>query len=184
VPNKTHYTAVAIVPPEEVCGPIQDIRRRHDQQVYRWPPHINLLYPFRPAPELAAAANLLAEACATVAPFAVTLATFAFFRHPGGRCTLWLAPEPADALRALQAALLQRFPECDDVARHPAGFIPHLSVGQFATPAACQETRERLQAGWRPLVFRLDTLALLRRDADSPFAVECRVPVGYLRRAV
>jgi 2'-5' RNA ligase len=176
VPNKTHHIAVAIVPPEELCEPIQQIRRRHDQQVYRWPPHVNLLYPFRA--DLAGAADLLAEACARITPFPLTLTTFAFFHHPGGRCTLWLAPEPADAVRTLQAALQAHFPDCDDVTRHRGGFMPHLSVGQFPTPQSCQEARDRLQAGWQPLTFPLDSVALLRRGPDSPFSVERRVSLG------
>jgi hypothetical protein len=46
--GKTHQTAVAVVPPREVWGPIQAIREKHDRQFRRWSPHINLLYPFYP----------------------------------------------------------------------------------------------------------------------------------------
>ncbi|MBI5480461.1 MAG: 2'-5' RNA ligase family protein [Deltaproteobacteria bacterium] len=45
---KTHHTAVVIIPPGEIWGPIQAIRQRHDQQFHRWMPHITPLYPFRP----------------------------------------------------------------------------------------------------------------------------------------
>jgi 2'-5' RNA ligase len=68
-------------------------------------PHIYLLYPFRPLAEFATVLPTLAAACASIEPFAVTLGEFRFFRHGSGRCTLWLAPEPAEALRHLQAAL-------------------------------------------------------------------------------
>jgi hypothetical protein len=48
MPGLTHHTVIAVVPPEQVWGPIQDIRRRHDRQhIRRWMPHVNLLYPFR-----------------------------------------------------------------------------------------------------------------------------------------
>jgi hypothetical protein len=44
--SKTHQTVVAVVPPQEAWGPIQAIRERHARQLRRWPPHLNLLYPF------------------------------------------------------------------------------------------------------------------------------------------
>ena len=46
--QKTHTTAAVLIPPEDVWGPIQAIRREHDRQFRRWMPHITLLYPFRP----------------------------------------------------------------------------------------------------------------------------------------
>src|SRR5262245_33290170 len=92
----THLTAVAAVPPEAVWGPIQDIRRQYDRQFRRWMPHVNLLYPFRPRPDFPPGAEGLTATCRGVGPFEVTLAEFRFFRHGSGRCTLWLAPEPAE----------------------------------------------------------------------------------------
>ena len=44
--NKTHTTAVVLIPPEEVWEPIQALRRAHDRNFDRWMPHITLLYPF------------------------------------------------------------------------------------------------------------------------------------------
>jgi 2'-5' RNA ligase len=179
VSGKTHHTAVAVVPSEEVWGPIQAIRRRYDRQIDRWMPHINLLYPFRPRAVFAAAAQRLGEACVIFEPFTVTLADFRLFRHGSGRCTLWLAPEPVEQLRRLQAALQAAFPDCDELGRFPAGFTPHLSVGQFASAAECETVRGQLQSGWVPLTFTLAEVALLAREADAPFVVERRVPLSH-----
>jgi 2'-5' RNA ligase len=178
VPWKTHHTAVAVVPPEEVWGPIQAIRRRHDRQVGRWMPHINLLYPFRPRAELPAMTAALSGACASVAPFSVTLAELRFFPHGSGRCTLWLTPQPAEELRRLHAALLAAFPDCDDLSRFPAGYTPHLSVGQSLTVAACERLRAELQQDWRPIVFPLTEVVLLARDEDGPFGITQRARLG------
>ena len=60
--SKTHHTAVAVLPPEEIWEPIQAIRRRHDRQFRRWMPHINLLYPFVPRAQWATAVPLLTAA--------------------------------------------------------------------------------------------------------------------------
>jgi 2'-5' RNA ligase len=178
VSGKTHHTAAAVVPPEEVWEPVQAIRRRHDRQIRRWPPHCNLLYPFRRQAEFPALAPALRTACAALAPFSVSLGEFRLFRHGSGRCTLWLAPEPAEALRRLQAALQAVCPDCEDLGRFPDGFTPHLSVGQFPTLRDCERARERLQAGWRPISFVLNDVALLARDPDGPFRRTQRVTLG------
>jgi 2'-5' RNA ligase len=167
-----------VIPPLEVCEPIQAIRQLHDRQVGRWPPHINLLYPFRSRAEFPSAAPRLSAACVAVAPFRTTLGEFRSFRHGSGRCTLWLSPDPPGSLRDLQAALQAVFPDCDELTRFSGGFTPHLSVGQFPSPADCERVREQLQAGWQPITFTVTEVVLLARTADTPFVVERRVPLG------
>jgi 2'-5' RNA ligase len=174
MPAKTRHSAVAVVPPEEAWGPIQAIRRRYDRQVTPWMPHVNLLYPFYPHSAFPAAAEALVQVTAALAPFRLSLAEFRSFRHPSGRCTLWLAPEPAEALRRLQSALRRQFPDCDEQTRFPAGYTPHLSVGQFGSAAECEAVRARLQADWHALIFDVTDVALLRRAADTPFVVDRR----------
>src|SRR5438045_598206 len=105
MPRKTHHTALAIVPPQDAWGPIQAIRERHDRQVGRWPPHINLLYPFFSSEQFDDAMPRLTAACAQIEPFIMTLAEFHFFQHSSRKTTLWLAPEPKNAIVRLQAAL-------------------------------------------------------------------------------
>ena len=41
-----HKTAAVIITPEDVWGPIQAIRQKHDSKVGRWMPHVTLTYPF------------------------------------------------------------------------------------------------------------------------------------------
>jgi 2'-5' RNA ligase len=178
LPAKTHHTAVAIVPPEGVWEPIQVIRRRHDRQIHRWMPHINLLYPFRPRAEFPAIMPALVTVCASIASFTVWFREFRHFRHGSGRCTLWLAPDPKEKLQHLQAALQAAFPDCDDLGRFPAGFTPHLSVGQFPLLRDCERTREQLQAVWQPITFALSKVALLAREPDEAFNIAQRVALG------
>jgi hypothetical protein len=80
--GKTHQTAVAVVPPQGVWGPVQAIRERHDRQFRRWPPHVKLLYPYYPPQEFDRGLHPLVDACARIAPFAVTLQEFRSFVQP------------------------------------------------------------------------------------------------------
>lgn len=41
-----HKSALAIIAPNHAAEFIQKVRNIHDPQFNRWPPHINLLYPF------------------------------------------------------------------------------------------------------------------------------------------
>ena len=74
---------MALVPPEEQWPPIQQTRTSlQDKGIYRWPPHINLLYPFVPFDAFDEAASLLGAALEQVEPFDVTLDSLDVF---GGR---------------------------------------------------------------------------------------------------
>ncbi len=43
---RTEFSAVVIIPPEELCAGIQKLRAAHDKAYARWMPHINLMWPF------------------------------------------------------------------------------------------------------------------------------------------
>jgi 2'-5' RNA ligase len=90
-------------------------------------PHITLVYPFRPKSIFAALIEPLTAACSEHSPFEVELATLRSFRHRSSY-TVWLAPEPREALVRLQMALGLIVPDCEKVRRHAGGFTPHLSV--------------------------------------------------------
>ena len=176
----THKTAVVLIPPEDVWEQIQALRRRYDRHVARWMPHVTLLYPFRPVTEFAAALPTLEAACRACPPFEVELAQFRFFAHGARGFTMWLAPEPRAELVQLHAALLAVAPECDDTARGPQGFTPHLSVGQAPDRRTLDALLTSFRAAWRPLRFRAACASLIARD-DPPadvFRVEREIALG------
>jgi 2'-5' RNA ligase len=179
-PATTHESAVVLIPPPGIWPPIQAIRRAHDRQVRRWMPHVTLVYPFLPRPALAEAVPAATEALAAVARFEVRLARFDAFRHRGGTFTLWLAPEPRDALAAVQAALVRRFPACDATGRFDGGFTPHLSVGQARGEAELAAFQRDLE-GWSPLAFTARAVAVIVRDPPPAdvFRTFAEVPLGH-----
>jgi len=174
---KVHTSAVVLIPPEAVWEPIQAIRRVHDPKVGRWMPHATLLYPFVPEGMFGQVAERLAEAISGTEPFEVRLAEFSLFAHRKRSATLWLRPEPAAALRALQARLQGAAPWCDEVRRHRGGFTPHLSVGRFPGEAAARNAAAELAADWRPVTFLADHVSLIARsgEPDDPFVERMRV---------
>ncbi|MEW1843177.1 poly(A) polymerase [Nonomuraea angiospora] len=161
----TARTAVAWIPPQELWPPIQAVRRAHDPQIDRWPPHVNLLFGFVPESEFEAAASLVAAAAAEVAPFAARLEGVRTFRHRD-HSTAWLDPaagDPAPWAR-LRRALERRFPRCEG---RPEGFTPHLTLGRTDDPI-------RL-AG---MTAQVGELVLLSRHADEPMRPRARVTLG------
>ena len=92
--HKTHQTAVVLTPPRDRWDPIQEIRERHDAHMYRWMPHITLLYPFVKRPLFDEAEEKIRRTLQRIEPFEVTLARFGHFHHVGEYYTLWLEPEP------------------------------------------------------------------------------------------
>jgi 2'-5' RNA ligase len=174
---KTHKTAVVLIPSQEAWPSIQAIRRAHDRHYKRWMPHITLLYPFRPRSEFEPLAERFAQVCSRIPPFEVELGTWRWFRHRSSY-TVWLAPEPEEALVRLQTALWQVVPDCDDVRRHAGGFTAHLSVGQVRGKDALDELLAELRGAWQPIRFWASKVSLIWRNgrtagdsADDAFRV-------------
>jgi hypothetical protein len=71
--QKVHKSAVCLIPPYHLIAPIQRIRCFQDKSFVRWPPHINLLYPFweDTGSSLETAAGRIAQVVKEVAPFKV-----------------------------------------------------------------------------------------------------------------
>jgi 2'-5' RNA ligase len=122
----------------------------------------------------------LSAACAEVAPFAITLARFDLFAHGRRGATLFLAPEPASPLSALQTRLWETAPAYDDTRRRANGFTPHLSVGQARDPAQALALREILVSSWQPLIFTAGATQLIWRGEppDDVFRVAHTLLLG------
>ena len=75
----TPTTAIAVLPPEHLWPRIQSIRQRHDRVFSRWPPHVNLIYPFvEPTERLV---TKLSAAIARISLFRLTLDRPTLFRN-------------------------------------------------------------------------------------------------------
>ena len=182
-PKKVHTSALCFVPAIDRQEGIQQLRATYDRQIKRWPPHVNLLYPFVPETEFETAAQTLATALRDIEAFSVVAAGFGSFRH-GKNTTVWLDPTGGESSvacaqwRALQALCQQAFPHfTDQTSRKP--FVPHLTVGQFEESARHAAFEAAVAQAWEPLPLHVGEVVLISRaGADAPFLVHWRVALG------
>ena len=168
---KQHSSTVALVPPEEVWPQVQAARTAlRDKGLYRWPPHMNLLYPFvepalvirsmQPDPRHLFAAALLASSLEALAPPVITLDALACFggRSRGVLYACCSSDVDTEALQQMQEALQASMPFCDDQQRKNEGgkrgsFTPHMTLSHFSSREEAEAAKALLAPTWQPLTF-------------------------------
>lgn len=162
--SKVFTSAVVIIPPEESWNPIQEIRKKYDHHIYRWMPHITLLYPFRAENEYPILEKEFSNKCNHIESFEIHLKQFKFFNHGKQRYTIWLYPEPIESIKDLQSKILEIVPDCNDVNKYKYGFKPHLSLGQIKGKSNLDYVINKLQNKWKPIRFLLDKIHFISRE--------------------
>jgi 2'-5' RNA ligase len=181
----SHTSALALLPPASITAPIEAVRRVHDKHFARWPPHINLLYPFlaspselaeqgqeNPPPKLKEDIRIrIREATESIAPFKISLnvASLGMFSHSKRSKTVWLGPT-TKPVQQLQAALQLQFEECDADNRR---FTPHLSLGQSNSDYAAKLLGEEFKNSVANSVTRNEVASVaLDWYVDRVFVIE------------
>lgn len=203
--RKVHQSALALLPDPAtpLYSSIQATRQAHDKHFRRWPPHINILYPFVPESEFEVVAQVLHQALASFTPIEddCIMARVGYFEHYKSSCTAWLAPQTPEAAAVsnitnvgrkdfrptphpgiieLQATCQSAVPHCSDLSSSFGGqFTPHLSLGQFRTKGDVQKFIDSLN--WEAQSFPVRNLFLLSREGPhDTFCVRFIVPLGGL----
>jgi 2'-5' RNA ligase len=198
VPNVQRLATltICIVPPPASANDVWEYITRartqlHDPGLFRWPPHVNLLYPFLKCNDVdfsnedegptvvdSDILRRLELAIQRVEPFTVTLNRFGTF---GGtkRGVLWLYPSsttrdglPAhesllgEPVHTLYQSLIKEFPECTGI----RDFNPHMTLSHFESLEEAEEARVHIEKWWpneKCLQFDVTEIYLLQRHGDD-----------------
>mmetsp|Transcript_14978 Transcript_14978/g.45841 ORF Transcript_14978/g.45841 Transcript_14978/m.45841 type:complete len:265 (-) Transcript_14978:260-1054(-) len=179
-----HSSALAIVPPEgSAWEPIQEVRHcLRDAGLCRWPPHINLVYPFVEPLYYRQFAERARPVLEGVPPFHVSLDEFGTFGTEK-RGVVWLRPRvvptadgTSDVLQDLHARLCEAVP---NMHRWKRPFVPHLTVTHTRSHEEAALIAADLQRDWAPVTFPVETLCVLsRQSAVHAFELSWQLPLG------
>ena len=180
--SKVHTSTVALVPPESAWPSIQSARAMlRDRGLYRWPPHINLLYPFVPEDDFAAAVALLSPAISECEPPVISLDSLDCFggRNRGVLYAHCSSPTETKALRTIQGGLQAAMPLCNDQQKQGV-FTPHLTLAHFASRTEAEAAKAELLPMWTGATFSVDEcIHVMRRLGGSgQFERSCTLPFG------
>ncbi|XP_014558937.1 hypothetical protein COCVIDRAFT_93121 [Bipolaris victoriae FI3] len=141
----SHKSALVLLPPSRITAPIEAIRSVYDKQFLRWPPHINLLYPFLASPSESCKLKhdiriRIEQVARAIPPFHMSLESDqpGVFHHNLKNKTVWLGPTTYSNIRKLQAALYSEF-SVNGVDRDRRPFMPHISVGKAQSQGGVDE---------------------------------------------
>lgn len=119
-------TALCIIPPRSQWTKVDQLRSHYDRAYGKWPPHVNLVYPFVQVDALPRAAEAVQSAAAQQGrkPFSVCLDSADVFQHRNDN-TIYLHDEDDSQLRDLRAAVLGALGQQND-----GEYRMHMTIGQ------------------------------------------------------
>lgn len=123
----SHDTAMCIISPQHTWPVINDIRSLYDKAYGKWPPHVNLIYPFVLKDVLEDAASIVSQLLQSYSSgIDIDIQEASLFQHSKHN-TIYLEPttESTQPLAQLTNQLRRAFNRTED-----ASFQPHLTVAQ------------------------------------------------------
>jgi poly(A) polymerase len=128
----SHRSALVILPTTDKCSLIDSYREEYDPSFNRWPPHINLLWPFFDLTDCEDdEENILL-------PLRVLLSQYQSFNAEVNEidtfvenniCFMKLNQQSGDYVKQLYEQLKQLFPQCCINNRN--SYNPHMTIAQF-----------------------------------------------------
>jgi len=171
--TRVHSSSLVVVPPRASWKRIQKIRNTFDPSAKRWPPHINLIYPFFEKNDLDLVKPLIENKVTSIEPFIIKLNSFEYDENG----VVYLRPSTNNfELVKLQESLQKLFPTCHNMSMIDSNYVPRLEVATFSVEDVQSKVAE-LQSSWEPVEFLVDQIFVIDRD-DTTFNVEYSAPLG------
>jgi 2'-5' RNA ligase len=151
------HAALCVLPPPGVASAIDVCRNLHDDNVQRWPPHINLAFPFVADDALDDTVTALAAQLRVESPFSIRLGKTLIFGKAHRGATI----EHVHGSTTVESLIAAASPDTPRT--------PHLTL----TTDGSRET-----PGIVGLQFDVADVAVLRREKDTPFRIHERLQLG------
>jgi len=196
----SYQTAIAIIPPAFYHPQINALRSLYDKSYLRWPPHLNVLYPFVTPESLPSAVQnfrrLIEESKGDGLGFWLKLDRAGSFQHKQN-ATVFLSPGPhggglvgdpetasGEALRRLEGLLSDQYTK-----RGRTGdgvYRPHLTLGQTSLDSVplnslLSKAGKLVMANGissEPFKWFVTRLAVMKRDEDGNMRVVDEILLG------
>jgi endonuclease/exonuclease/phosphatase family metal-dependent hydrolase len=172
-------TALVLIVPQAHRHEIDELRSVYDKSYRKWPPHINLLYPFVDHPRLAEATLQIRKALnsAEASLPILHIDRTGSFRHRKN-ATIFLRPSPEseEGLTSLRRTLVESLGLHESDGTFDGIYRPHISVGQASLVGNATEKLSGIadkipRLGWQPL-----SLAVLRRNSKGEMEIVDTIP--------
>ncbi|PHH75314.1 hypothetical protein CDD80_2470 [Ophiocordyceps camponoti-rufipedis] len=158
----SYDTALCLIPPRThpLWPAVQRIRSLRDKASARWPPHINVVYPFVPPAALPEASRLLLRL--RLRPLAVNLTDVgSFARRRAGDSTVFLRPEETADISRIRTLVRHALGWPDE----ETAFQPHLTVAQGL--GGCPETLMNEARSLTPFGLDVSCLYIMVRESSA-----------------
>eukprot|EP00039_Didymoeca_costata_P018783 m.334948 g.334948 ORF g.334948 m.334948 type:complete len:215 (+) comp17480_c0_seq1:143-787(+) len=160
-----------LIPEDTVCfADIQDIRSKHDKAFVRWPPHVNLIFPYLHDVE---PTSELLQVLQDFDPFEIEVSNEpSHFKQRNGN-TVHLKPDSGGVLEKIQGDVCKALN-----VTNKRDFHPHLTLAQFAKADTINGEMNIAKLIGKPFKFECNQLTILIREKDTPFRVHKTLPLG------
>lgn len=170
-------TALAFVLPVHLQSEVNSLRRTHDKSYQKWPPHVNIIYPFVDPEQLDHATTKLSDVLNEKATIVGDVNSVDHFRHRKN-ATIFLKPDKdfEDGLLKLRDDLVAALGCSSSEGTHDGTYRPHLTIGQAGLAGDSVQKLSDLAGGINALHIKVGSLAVLKRDVTGKMKVVRELP--------